>query len=749
MAKMNRGKVCLVLLGVFLVGAIVPVHAEPPAVADYIQQGDLAGLQEALADWLTMRMEQPVGNQAPALQALLADDEFTAVLTQYEVVRSTAGAEADRIIGLRSGKAFFWAFLGDRAWMEQMTVESGRHMSPEALHNLYVLWCYNRAAADPFYRRVAAALAYNPGLTSRQPSKPADLAHTEQHDYGLVWKFRQIRKNHRDLLMHKDFDMMPSWEMERALSVSEDGSDRYYLANFHAPAAQYGRAPVPYRGANIFGDSIHRPQFYPPWQYRMSRAEMYATVGGVCGAQSRQKVHASKAHGIPASTVGSASHCGFWIKTDGKKEWMSQMIGPWGKGTLDLMQASYADWPRLRRAEQAGWLAALCRAEQPGDPTAVGDVERLYVYALRQTPTHLRLWQEYGEWAAQQDARRNDVAFWKRYLTGMSGGMGKAGGHAAWNAIDRILIDGGILPSWSREQQLDLLVTGYARIPVSADYAKHAALFVKGRNRADAFPYFEQLVRSSMESGGNMAPVMTWANQYFRTAEQKEEMYAVLARALDEEQAEAYSRTLYDQFVGVLREAAQKDDYEAYNTLQDQARELLRPASSYIEGLAVRRLKTGQMKHQPTVEPFAGTLVSQRALVRLSAPDARQDKPLLHREVVSDPGLGGFLMTRAAPGTDEGAWVRVGLKGPAELSGIVLVACWEQSARRVAGENGNLRVSLSGDGREWTEVARIERGEKVMRIPLNGELAQFVKVEKVGGKLLSFRNILVYGRANF
>jgi hypothetical protein len=36
-----------------------------------------------------------------------------------------------------------------------------------------------------------------------------------------------------------------------------------------------------------------------------------------------------------------------------------------------------------------------------------------------------------------------------------------------------------------------------------------------------------------------------------------------------------------------------------------------------------------------------------------------------------------------------------------------------------------------------------------MRIPLNGEMAQFVKVERDTGQPLSFRNVLVYGRANF
>jgi hypothetical protein len=278
-------------------------------------------------------------------------------------------------------------------------------------------------------------------------------------------------------------------------------------------------------------------------------------------------------------------------------------------------------------------------------------------------------------------------------------GTGPKGRGAGWEVVDKVLLDGGLLSSWSEDRHMGLLLTGYATGFAPSSFDRHADLFAKGRNRAGALPFFERLVRTTMDSGGNITPVMTWANKYFRRPEQKEAMYAVLERTLAPDQAEAYAHTLYEQFKQALYEAARKGAFDTYNSFQDQARELLRPAETFFAGPKVRHLKTGHIKHRPTLEPFAGTLVSSGAVVRLSAPDPRQDRPLLHRELVSDPDLGGFMCTRSGRGADAGSWVRLDFRGPAEVSGIVLVARWEQPEKRLSRENGNLRISLSVDGR--------------------------------------------------
>jgi hypothetical protein len=134
-----------------------------------------------------------------------------------------------------------------------------------------------------------------------------------------------------------------------------------------------------------------------------------------------------------------------------------------------------------------------------------------------------------------------------------------------------------------------------------------------------------------------------------------------------------------------------------------------------------------QMADFPKFEPFPEFLLSKDGMLQTSSA-CGSDRPLSYRQVLSD-GTGGWFDTNP----EEKPWAQVQLAGEGELTGIVLVNRYE-----VGPTNDEFqwvvpfKVSVSLDGKTWTEVASFDKSEAVFRVDLQGRklVARYVRAER-------------------
>jgi hypothetical protein len=129
----------------------------------------------------------------------------------------------------------------------------------------------------------------------------------------------------------------------------------------------------------------------------------------------------------------------------------------------------------------------------------------------------------------------------------------------------------------------------------------------------------------------------------------------------------------------------------------------------------------------PKFEPFPEFLLSKDGMLQTSSA-CGSDRPLSYRQVLSD-GTGGWFDTNP----EEKPWAQVQLAGEGELTGIVLVNRYEVGSTQDEFQWAvPFKVSVSLDGKTWTEVASFDKAEAVFRVDLQGRklVARYVRAER-------------------
>jgi hypothetical protein len=236
--------------------------------------------------------------------------------------------------------------------------------------------------------------------------------------------------------------------------------------------------------------------------------------------------------------------------------------------------------------------------------------------------------------------------------------------------------------------------------------------------------------------------VLTWAQGQFGPHPEYAPRYAeALSECLLAQADEAGEDVIKTEIAKGIRSASERSDLESFRIFNQLASQLV-PAR---EEPAARHLKPNHVRACPSYEVFPGKLVSADSMLQLSTYDRRSDTPLVYEAVLRADPPGGFFHTAS----EENPWAQVILPGKVALSGLVVVNRWENkgyAARQVP-----LFVSVSEDGKEWTEIFTSEEPSEVWRVDLNGRGvdAKYVKLEARhhADKKQPFhlRNILVYG----
>ena len=192
-----------------------------------------------------------------------------------------------------------------------------------------------------------------------------------------------------------------------------------------------------------------------------------------------------------------------------------------------------------------------------------------------------------------------------------------------------------------------------------------------------------------------------------------------------------------------LRKSAELGDKASNKLWTDMAVKLLPALKPADVGLT-----DAQFTAAPKVEPFPGVLLGDEAMLRTSSASAN-DRLLSYRNILTGAAP-GFFETNP----EEKPWAQVQLAGDCELSGITIVNRYESPAdsdRFI--RSFPLKISVSTDGKAWTDVALLEQPAVTLRVDLQGKVpqAKFIRLEhqSVAGKppaKLQLRNVLVYGR---
>lgn len=200
-----------------------------------------------------------------------------------------------------------------------------------------------------------------------------------------------------------------------------------------------------------------------------------------------------------------------------------------------------------------------------------------------------------------------------------------------------------------------------------------------------------------------------------------------------------------DQINAGIRKSAEGTDVEGFRLWSEMAARFLPPVKP-----GDVHLNEEQLKAFPKLPTFTYPLLSKDGMLQTSSA-CEYDRPLSYRAVLDGSAPGWFDTNNEAK-----PWAQVVLAGDAEIASIVLVNRYEYKPEQEEFQwAAPLKVQISTDGKNWTEVATVDKAEAVMRIDLTGKAqrARFVRIERQPpadpnqkpGRL-HFRNFLVYGR---
>lgn len=319
-----------------------------------IDSGDMRSLRSELAGWLLKRQEGSGPSFRQSITRLVDDKDYAHVLVQHEIIRACDEFTIRDIASTPNGKDFLVRFFSDRDWMESMLC-SGPLQADKTIRNLHLIWLYDKECLDPFYKKLATSMA----LVGAAP-------------YRLVTRFQTIKQEHKEMLLHDDFDNLEPWIMRFAvdLSYTEPGH-KFHMNDRNYRREDYGGAcwSCEYLGHNSYGDSVQTPLYYRPWEYAYNVPERSRKVGGVCGALSTFGAFSAKVHGVPATTAGQPGHCAYMVRK-GPDDWYISFYVAWptfphqvfwqsGETYVYLMEDVYADTAAVLRACRHTWQAHL------------------------------------------------------------------------------------------------------------------------------------------------------------------------------------------------------------------------------------------------------------------------------------------------------------------------------------------------------------------------------------------------------
>ncbi len=550
----------------------------------------------------------------------------------------------------------------------------------------------------------------------------------------------------KDERLNTAFDTLPMWQRRMVCGCKGDNpygsveSLQWALDNFHLPADRYSGScwRCAYRLNNIYGDSIHGPLYYAPFEGSLgqNREAMTYHVGGVCGSLSHFGAFAALANGVPAMTAGEPGHCAFIVLVGDK--WTPAYSLSWQRGLHWQVFSQVHTYSSLHAAtelfspeQEKATMKSQALRVLGGIKAAAGKVEEAAEYYQKAAECQPRNYMAVREWRQMLEQAQGDTStLWSKlndtvceklvplYPELASEHMHKGLAAGLASNLDKKQLKKAYMKFWK-----NIKVMGPDRWRIEELGNKQLSLMGIEKEVDSLCDYYADVLGATVSNSEYAPAILNWGNEIGSKLDANgntQLMKAILAGIGKGGDMSAEDRV---KLLSPAILAAEKNrDLVSFQAIAKMIKD---------SGYQNKDIK------MPTIEAYPGKLASAGGMVWTSS-TSQWDKPQEHAGLLTPEG-GSFHTAK-----DKDAFVAVELPRQVEITGIVLV-----------GINGNLhrcnnmKVQVSENGTDWIDVHDFGPcKQRVMRSDLGGRkpVAKYVRIVRQGGpEFFHLNGIYIYG----
>lgn len=554
----------------------------------------------------------------------------------------------------------------------------------------------------------------------------------------------------KDDRLNTVFDTIPMWQRRMVCGCKGDNpygslaSLQWAQDHMRLPADRYSGScwRCAYRLNNIYGDTIHGPLYYAPFESELgdNREAMTFDVGGVCGSLSHFGAFAALANGVPAMTAGEPGHCAFLVLVGDK--WTPAYSLSWQRGlhwqvfrnvhsfsSLHSATELFSDEQKAQTELSNTWrVLANIRA-------AAGDLNQAascYEKATKAQPRNWYVWREWMEALSKSDAAT--AGHWTQLNDSLCSKLVPIYPEMAFEMMQKGMVDGlakalGSNPAQLRKAYLKFWQSIKEMGPDRWHIEKLADMQLDGmgidaKSPKELCSYYSEVLSGLIGDEKYGPAILNWGN--------------------------TLSGKLAKEDKSLLTQAMIKSIGKNSDMSKEERIKLLSPAvlaaekSRDIASFCSIGKMIAEMGHKnpdvqiPAFQPYSGKLASEGGMVWLSS-TSNWDKPHEHAGLLTPQG--GTFHT----GKDKDAWVAVELPRQVNITGVVIVTAPGNLYR-----HNNMVVQVSENGEDWTDVENLGPcNQRIMRSDLGGKLplAKYVRILRPGGpEFFHLNGIYIYGK---
>ena len=627
-------------------------------------------------------------------------------------------------------------FMNTLSWIESFVYAGANQNAAEGLEFLVHLVEHDpKIVSNPMKRKIATAIAAEFGRAKcydQNGDDPYSMAKIRYDYYASSWEAGELNST---------FDLLQDWDMRIVCGTRPGNSAfgsvttlKWLRENCTLQEGAYPGAAcqVPYRLNNIFGDSIHGPEYYKPFNqfFPDNYAKEVRDVGAVCGGNATFGTASACANGIAAITMGEPGHCAFAIRVENKWQrcfsisWEHSCHWTvWGEhqwSFLELTQEFFQEEFRSRLSMQIAALGAMMEDTDSAE-------RALYFYELAADihPFNYPIWSTYAN--ALKKCASDDKKLWMHFNELAC--LGLAGKHPeVCTVVLNKYVYPGLLPLLKDEQE---------KITVFESFMKNL-----DKPETDIWP-LDKFLKSQADALAATPQIVNYFKTLFGHMLSKP-AYASQTLAWTQE----YVKGLSAGAQGEINTLAQKS---AGETNMDKGNKDKLQATAIVGAENNRDIDTFQsislQYHDrckpdlPPFEAFEGELLSSGGSIRFSSLSPQYDDPLKHWGVIES--CGGLFHTKNE--LDE-EWAEITMPKPGMLSGVIIVTTGANHERL-----HDWKIETSMDGNEWTTAGALPDPveNQLIRLDLSRKkiMAKYVRIVRGGQKdFLSLKAILVFGQ---
>ncbi len=626
-------------------------------------------------------------------------------------------------------------------WMEQI-LYSGEMERPGVAFGILAALLKERPdlATSTMKREIATATAIEWARSGWLFPRAIDRA-----DYFLDnWEAERLNTT---------FDTIPFWL--RRMVCGAKGHDNagsresfeWALENVHIPDHQYSGCcwRCGYKRHNYFGESIHGPNYYAPYNgvHGKNRLQMTFDVGGVCGGLSHFGAFAAVANGVPAMTAGEPGHCAYIVNVHGK--WQPSYSLSWKRGlhwqvwkgvykyaslfmATDLWSEEQAKKTRLSN----GFMTlGEMYASQKESGKALG----CYQTAVDVQPLNFQAWRGYAQLLTEQ--RAQDENDWRTLHTALCQGLVPVYPEVAAELLIQHIYPGLFKAISDHGQRLTCFAEFWKAVDAMGPdrwdietLCNKQADALKGKNKdetaAATLELYGEVLRHTSGKPAYAPVTLAWGNSIAKgmTPAQQRQFMAATVRGL-EGGSGSMDNGARDNMLGqALSGAEQMRDMATFQAIGKLLSDTYRKPKGSL----------------PKFDPFPGKLVSQGGLIYTSS--SAHDEPAAHWGVLEP--VGGRFHTA----NEVNPWVVVQLPRTSLINGVVTISTAGHNVRRL--HDMKVQFSESGKDDDWHDAGAFPApsAKAVNRLDLQESKprARFIRIMRGGSKDFFHLNaIYVYG----